>query len=600
MLKKIIGKKLYLFSILLLSLFVFKPSFSLGFMGDDWLAFYRYKYHLGEWSSGQFNYLTYFLTPYGAQDISMGLLQKLFGFNPFPFFVISFIFRLMTSFTLFFVLRSLTKNNFSSFLAAIFFALTFVGLDATNWVFNFPSYISLTFWLIFFYFFFKSQFEKLYPNILIAGLFFYLSYIFAPIRMHGLTFFVVFADMFFLLRNRNFKSFKQIIQRQLILTFAFLLVRFIGTPTGDSSYVIHRLGEGLNIMSNLAQGANYSFILNPFIMMGRFILPEAFWIEIGQLFSSQIFLFICIFSIILFLPFILLFTKIGLIQNKVRIFFVLLISSIAIWSIVVRIIVSNSPIMYSQIHLLGPALLGGYFFIFTVLLVVSLKDNRIASLILTSFSWIYLSFLIPWIFDPVGVFVATNQISTSDSAHRYMIIPAMGVALYFGFIGYIVQKEAKSLGKVAFFSFLAIVITIQAFLSNGYLSSLAMVRNAEINDRIWSIFSNLGVVKKEVPPIIFYFEGNPSIIYWTLSFGFPTHMGLLYNIKDGWKLPIPLTNGKDLISAITDGKILSAFGYPEKPLAIEKVYAYYIGSKGNVIDETLNVRGQLQTALNKK
>lgn len=596
---KIYFKKIiYLALLTLIAFAALKPSFLLGFMGDDWLAFYRYKYHIGEWSSGQFNYLTYFLTPYGAQDILMGLLQKIFNFNPFPFFVISFLFRLMASFTLFFIVKLLTKSNIPAFISSVFFAVTFVGLDATNWVFNFPSYISISFWLIFFYLFFKSQYEKMYPNALMAGFFYYSAYIFAPIRMHGLTFFVVLVDLLFLLRNRNFKKIKEVIQRQSIFGLALFLVRTVSTSTGDSSYIFNRLQGGFEIMINSINKSDFSFILNPFIMIGRFIFPESFWIQIGQLTTSQNLFFTILLSAFLFLPFILMFAKLSLLRHKTKYLLSLLLFSFLIWTIIVQILTIKSPSIYTQIHLLGPALIGGYLSIFTFITVAFLNNHKLGTLIFMSYSWIFLSFVIPWVFEPIGVFVSL-QLSTTDSVHRYMITPAVGLALYFGFISYLAGTNTKQLGKVLINLLIVTCILIHASLSNNYLTNLAKVRNAEINDQVWKTFSNIDAIKQEVPPIVFYFEGDPQVIYWTLSFGFPTHMGLLYNIKDGWKLPIPLTSDKDLMSAITDGKILSSFAYPEEPLPIEKVYAYYIGSDGFVIDETSNVRKQLHERLEK-
>ena len=71
--------------IILVSFFTFSPSFKLALFGDDWLAFFRYVQHLGPRSSGEWNHLTYYLTPYGPQDITMGILYKIFGFTASPF-----------------------------------------------------------------------------------------------------------------------------------------------------------------------------------------------------------------------------------------------------------------------------------------------------------------------------------------------------------------------------------------------------------------------------------------------------------------------------------------------------------------------------------
>src|ERR1035437_6763385 len=97
----------------LISLFTFYPTFSLNLFGDDWLAFFRYLQHLGPKSPGAWNHLTYFLTPYGAQDIMMGLLQKIFDYNSTWYYLTNYCLRLGAALSLYPLVLYLTKSKLS-------------------------------------------------------------------------------------------------------------------------------------------------------------------------------------------------------------------------------------------------------------------------------------------------------------------------------------------------------------------------------------------------------------------------------------------------------------------------------------------------------
>ena len=110
--------------VIFVSLFTLYPSFQLALLGDDWLAFFRYAQHLGPRSPGVWNHLTYFLTPYGAQDITMGLLQKFFEFDSFWYYFVSYLLRLTASFSLFPLVYYLTKKKTPALFAVLFFSVT--------------------------------------------------------------------------------------------------------------------------------------------------------------------------------------------------------------------------------------------------------------------------------------------------------------------------------------------------------------------------------------------------------------------------------------------------------------------------------------------
>ena len=140
-----ITKNYFIFFVVLVNLFLFLPSFQLALFGDDWLTLWRYSIYLGPKASGGWNHFTYLFTSYGPQDILMGLLQKVFGYQSIYYYLTSFILRLLAAFSLYPLIMYLTKNKLSAYFSITFFLVTTIGIETTNWVFNMPSYISIVF-----------------------------------------------------------------------------------------------------------------------------------------------------------------------------------------------------------------------------------------------------------------------------------------------------------------------------------------------------------------------------------------------------------------------------------------------------------------------
>ena len=165
--------KLFAFAlsvVLVLSLFTLFPSFHLALFGDDWLVFYRYLKDLGPESSGPYNNFTFLFTPYGSFDVLMGFLRNFFGYDSTPYYIVSYIFRLIASISFYPIINYLTKNKLAAIFSMIFFSVTPIGLDTTNWVFNMPSYITIALFNLFLYFFFLSRKTGKSKLFLLSGL----------------------------------------------------------------------------------------------------------------------------------------------------------------------------------------------------------------------------------------------------------------------------------------------------------------------------------------------------------------------------------------------------------------------------------------------
>lgn len=265
---------LALLSVFLISLLALFPSFQLGHFGDTWLSFFRYLQHLGPESPGQYNYLTFLLTPYGAQEILMGILQKFFGYEPTPYFIISYILRLIAAFSFYPLVFYLTRSKLATLFAILFFSITTIGFDTTDWVFNMTSYITIALFNLCLYFFLKAREANKILFLFLSAIFYYFAYIVAPVRMHGSLVLIFLMEFFYFIQNRNFKIFKKASLRFAVFLVVFLFVRFAGQSQGNPQEVSERLNLGIQVMSSLFIQGQINFIFYPVVMLGSMIIPD--------------------------------------------------------------------------------------------------------------------------------------------------------------------------------------------------------------------------------------------------------------------------------------------------------------------------------------
>lgn len=508
-----------IFVVLIISLFAFYPSFNLALFGDDWLAFFRFREHVDPGFSKSWNYLTYYLTPYGSQDILMGILQKIFNYHSTWYYSFSYIFRLFASFSFYPLVFYLTKNTLAGFFAVLFFSITSTGLDSTNWVFNMPSYITIALFNFFLYFFLKQRGGNNLFLLIVSALFYYLAYITTPIRMHGSLLFIFFLEVFWVLQERKFAVSKKAAIRFVTMLGVFLLIRYTGQSQGPPQEASERFLLGIKAMFQMASYGNLDFIFNPIVIFGSTVVPD------------------------FILPF----------STRGSRFFLLFI--------------------------------GGFMFFLTVYLLIKNFAEKKATAFFLGLSWSILSFFFAWWWVPQSIFPTT---------YRYLIVSAAGISIL---LATIISLGKGKKGQVSLFAMLCLILLLHLFSTRMYLSTLLNSHGKNISDKIWGQIPYVAEIGKSREPLIFYFEGdgtNGAVLHDVITFGFPPHIALLYNLseRDGG-LPVPMDDFKQVFSAITDGKALQAYGYPIKSVPVERIYAFRLEGKDNLINVTSPAREKL-------
>lgn len=581
--KKIITFILYALFILLTELFVLRDTFVLALFGDDWFTFSRYIFYLGPSSPEKFTQFSYFFTVYGPQDSILALMNHFFGYQSHYYYGISFILRYFAALSIYPLVYSLTKSKFTGFIGSLFFAISFIGIESTNWVFNMPSYIAIIFFNIFLFILISRKNINIKKGIIVAILF-YITFITQPIRMTGLPIIIIALETFLLIKKPIKRNFFDSLLLFSFITVAFLIVKYFGQSISTSGEMVQRVTTGLSTISTQLTSGHIDILMNPFIILGSLFIPDTIWQHTGNIGVniSSFFLPILITYMLIVLLF---YQGASVMQN--RKYFLLTNSIIAIlWTLSVRFIFIHTP-AFSDPFKVGTALVGGYFLILSTSLIQQCWKKDKSFPIFLSLVVIIFSFIIPWFFSPSGYF---------STAHRYLIVTSVGVGIFWATL---LSLFTRSFSYYLFLVILGAFFLLQIQSNNLFFHQLSISRSISISDSIWQ------QLEKELPnfrtiayPTIVYFEGdstNSDTLYQVITFGFPPHIGLLYDIPhDDKRLPVPITGYQELHTIVKTGKPLNAYGHIQKPTPIEQIFAFRLEGRKTIKNITPEIREQLQ------
>lgn len=575
-----------LVTIVLVGFLTLRKSFELTLFGDDWLQLWILKYQFGEGRTYSYYSPSSYLGPYSAQFLMMGILSGLFGYNPLAYFVASFVLRVGAALTLLLLTWTITKSYTSAFITGLFFAVTTAGLDTTNWTLKMNGYVSIFFLALAFVFFLRARKLYTWKNLTAAVVSFLLAIAFEPQRTHGAFPIFLGADFLWVLQKRRLSVLKMVVIRQGVLILGIILL---------ASYRVFGAGQEWFLQERLArvEGQEFTFLLTLITSFGNIIIPDNFWqISAVKAFLEYSFrydlphpsLLVPLLGFIAFsLPFA------ALARNR-HFFFTIVGVLGGAWTFVVWLVSTNSTSIYHRTDILGPTLFGGYILVLILAISTGLYLDRkyeLASNLVLFSVWPIVFTLIPWTF---------NLFQVLNTAHRYQIVPAAGVAVLFGLIFTLVRNNRYRL----FLGLLLTAVFLLHFLAtNTYLHSLAEARGIERSDRIWQKFL------KEVPQLskedfsVFYFEGdgtNGDILYNLFLFGFPPKLGIFYDIDDPNKVPIAIDNFEDFSNAVGGGDFLRVHGREPEIISPERIYAFRLVGK----DQLINIKDEVMGRLEKK
>ena len=355
---------IHLALIFLFGLITLYPTFKFSLTGDDFLGLWRFQQFDIKGVSG---YLKYFFTDYGPQDLLTNIIHIIFGFKPFYYYLIAFIFRVIAALSFLPLLYLLTKNKFASFLGALFFLISYTGSEVLDWSFNMPSYIAITFMNLFLTIFIiylnNSSNRLLYASIML----YFLSISTQPLRMMVLPFIVITFYLSLVFIFKDGINIRKTFVSQFIYIFIFLvfiLATSIGITTGLKTDT-EKEGTGKifnNLISNINQSTKtkgYGVLLYPVAQVGNILIPTTYIPNKYDVLDKQESITLVLLSVSVYILAFYLLNK--YIKFKSKTISWIIYSSGILWGSVIWILfLKNDPVLISTSNLLG-LFTGGFF-----------------------------------------------------------------------------------------------------------------------------------------------------------------------------------------------------------------------------------------------
>lgn len=583
--------------VFLVGLVVFFPTLNLSLYGDDWLVFWRYdSFFPSSQTINALDYLKHFLTRYGSQDILMGFLRSIYGYQSEYYYLTSLIMRILASFSLYPIAFYLTKNKLAAFFAMLFFSVTTIGLETTEYISHITSYIGLSLFNLFLYYFLRSRENGENRKLFYSGLFFFLTFVIVPIRMTGLLPFILLIEFFWVIQNWGKKILKKVSLRLSFIFLIFIFINITGNPfffpsqggnikPPSNVFLINQTTDSLSKIVKQLENYRFDFLFYPVISFGSMFIPDTaidhFPVVLKK--SQLVLLILFVYSIFAIIS---LFIMRSILPKKTYSSRAILVST-TFWSLISSVVYLTNQTTFPDPKLLISFFIGGYMTILGIYLLRKFyQDRLISQAIFASLSWSIAAFFIAWLWDPFFLLV---------TYHRYLIGSAVGISLFLATVISLIKNLKYQKIVLSLFFFLILIHIIN---TRTHIQKIVENHSAETSNKIWSQMPYISEIGKSKEPLVFYFEGdetNGAILNDTVTFGFPFHMAILYNISEMNKNPVSMIVWKDVESAVLDGKSFTPHfgGRVLNPISPSSVYAFHLQGKDNLINITDSARRKL-------
>lgn len=514
--------KANLFPLLILSLLVavlqyliLKPHLRYAFADVDWVFLLSFKqlsltyqdpvrHFFHAWVQwGIYTYQVYYI----------GLIEQFFGFSYENFQVVSLVFKVIATLSIYPVIYLITKSKLAAFLTTLIYAITYSSVGVMYTVVTSGLFVAIPFMNLFFiwYWCLLSKSRNRFFQILLGVILFFITLLLATERMFPLIPVIILIEIFWWFKNGFSKvMLTQGLKRLLIFTVpflaAFLYHPSILTPVSGNAEVTYQkflLG-------------NWQVILSPLISLGSLFAPKDFWPLFGTPLINNFFQYI---GFLISGPFIA-FTVLSVLfsifisKNKANFLLDILISniflSIAIYFLSTHELHIPDPNrMHFDSGYVIPALIGGFVLSFALAIFREwLRGEKKSNLLISAVGGIVIAFVfivITWIpADFVLVFFGV---------HRYLTIPAIGSSLLVACLMTVMFNKMRTMKSLRNLAFIIFLLFIPLTLFNSKIISDHMKYELEfagtesaghirMKGKLWSFLGNLS--KSE--PSVFYFD----------------------------------------------------------------------------------------------
>lgn len=611
--KKILIFISFVLLILLLTFLAVRQSFTLALGGDDWGL------HYAIWSiydvQKQYTFPNPFayMCTYCIHYFFLSIISNIWGYEPFYYFFVSLLARTFAAISLFFIVRKLSGRTLPATLASIFFAVTYLGIETTDWVFNYNHYLGVGIVSFFLLLYIKARETGKFKHLLISGLLFALALIVSPIRVHGLLPLVLVLEFgWWLIEGKDYKFKKFLIRMGTLLIIYYIIFTGLSDLTiklrdwnsffspfiiygyGSTEWNLGRVQEGLSAMKLMLSQGRTDFLIDPIATIGNYIVPDRLLAAIP--FSQITILGRGPFTFLSFLlPVTLIYGGLTYIvlylsglKRKATLFYTGLQ---LIWLFLIYFLLQSNRDTFSYARV-AFALVGGSTIIFSVWLFFLLKKKKpeLAQLVLLGLGWMSTSIIFPWLISPNGIILTWG---------RYSIQQAAGLSIWMAIIFFILISQLKARRRFFALGITYLLVLLFIFMhlkfTNDYLAHVNTYRSQVLDAKYWNkMTGDVPTLNKDGLHVFFVITDQPSAeIAEAIRFGFFGRSSIYYNITNQEYNPFVVLNDyNSIFSSVYDGKFLTKHGRKAVPTTVERIHAFLFQNK-----EMYNVTDQVRTRL---
>lgn len=503
-------------TVILLQYFVLMPHLKYGFGDNDWNYLLSFK----EFSNRFHDPINHFLNVwktwgvYAYQVYYIGFIEKLLGMNYKSIHVVTHIFKVIATLSLFPVVYLITKSKLAAFLTTLIYAVAYSTVGVMITIVTSGLYVAIPVMSLFliWYWHLINQRKNGVLGIILAVVLFFLTLLLATERMYPLIPTIILIELFWWFKNNYSKKVLMgIIKRLSLFVVVFLVLSLFyhhdygGFLGGNTKDTFNRLSLG-----------NWQVLIRPLTSFGSLFLPRDYWKYLGNPNVDNLFSYLEFFisgPLFLFVIFAVIFSV--FFSRSRRRFMLITLASTFILSFLVYILSSHRltiPLknrMDFDIATILPTLIGSFVVSLTVALFKEWldgkkKDNLIISMVggvVISLVFIILTWF------------AADYVLVFTGVHRYLTVPAIGSSLFIAvFITVVFRKlNVNKAGKPI--SYLVLLMLIPFILFNAKVigdyfkyeldyAGMNAEGHIRMKSKLWSYLNNFSTED----PSIFYFD----------------------------------------------------------------------------------------------
>lgn len=460
--------------------YVFHPVVNIAFIQWDWMEL--------EFYVNNVNWLTFFLfDAYGSVYLMTGLIEKIVGFSATGHFLINVLLRAFAAISIFQLASFWTENRKIGFVAGLFFAIGFPGIESTTWVIVFYAYVAVIQLMICLYFFKKYHQAPTSKNFKYLAISLGAAAFFSHIRLHTLPILVIIGEMYEKhLRHKHFG-----------LLFTVTLVIFILSNLTHLTAPAFAIIPPQILLTSLFLG--YPPIIHSiFLFIGNIIIPYpiiGFFNNFNLFKKPEDLLVVTI--VMSFVSLLFLLTSL-LKKNRIASMFSLLAAFYP-----VSLYLTRSNLDWDTGRLFSTTIGGSVFFLMLVIILhIRRKFPKEGELGLVGILVMLSQLFIPWLAFPLA---DSNIQAPYQPSHRYFLVPLAGISLIWAIL---TIRAPKILSL-----FLILILFIPNIIaSRDFVNSRVQILSKSEDLKFWQKFKPIfeSFSDRQTQRLVF-FEGDLSV-----------------------------------------------------------------------------------------